>query len=171
MKRNRKICIFAVVTVCMAMLLSISAFAADKLDQNMSGADMTLGERFSYAMQGSATGMIMVFAVLGLLAIIVALAGKLLGPKTNNDEAKSEEKKAPAPKPAPAKKDPAPSVKAPAAPVAPAAPAVSDDGAVLAAITAAISVMIENGEYKNEFVGGFRVVSFKRSSNGAWNRK
>ena len=31
--------------------------------------------------------------------------------------------------------------------------------------------MIESGDYKNEFVGGFRVVSFKRSTNGAWNKK
>ena len=53
---------------------------------------------------------------------------------------------------------------------APAAQA-SDDGELAAVITAAIAAMIESGDYKNEFVGGFRVVSFKRSTQSAWNRK
>ena len=42
---------------------------------------------------------------------------------------------------------------------------------MFAAITAAIAAMIESGDYGNEFAGGFRVVSFKRSTKGAWNRK
>ena len=50
-------------------------------------------------------------------------------------------------------------------------PVAADDGELIAVITAAIAAMIESGEYKDQFVGGFRVVSFKRSSSGAWNRK
>ena len=46
-----------------------------------------------------------------------------------------------------------------------------DDGEIVAVITAAVAAMIESSEYKNEFVGGFRVVSFKRSEKTAWNRK
>ena len=48
---------------------------------------------------------------------------------------------------------------------------VQDDGELIAVITAAIAATIESSEYKNEFVGGFRVVSFKRSEKTAWNRK
>ena len=46
-----------------------------------------------------------------------------------------------------------------------------DDGELVAVITAAVAAMIESSEYKNEFAGGFRVVSFKRSEKTAWNRK
>ena len=63
---------------------------------------------------------------------------------------------------------------APAEPVAPATPApveAQDDGELAAVITAAIAAMIDSSEYKNEFVGGFRVVSFKRSTQSAWNKK
>jgi sodium pump decarboxylase gamma subunit len=48
---------------------------------------------------------------------------------------------------------------APAAEPAPAAP-VADDGAIVAAITAAISAQLESEGY----TGGFRVVSFKRAT-------
>ena len=59
--------------------------------------------------------------------------------------------------------------KAPEAP-APVVQTVEDDGAVIAAITAAISAMLaaENGD--SAYQGGFRVVSFKRSNRGTpWN--
>jgi len=49
--------------------------------------------------------------------------------------------------------------------------AVQDDGELIAVITAAVAAMIESGDYKDEFAGGFRVVSFKRSAQSAWNRK
>ena len=57
------------------------------------------------------------------------------------------------------------------APAAAAAESVQDDGELVAVITAAIAAMIESGDYKDEFKGGFRVVSFKRSAQSAWNRK
>ena len=74
MKTNKKICAFLLVSALLMSLFTVSAFAAEKLDQNMSGADMTPGERLEYALQGTVTGMVMVFAVLGLLWGIVALS-------------------------------------------------------------------------------------------------
>ncbi len=198
MKTTQKIRIFALVTALLMMILCVGVCATDaaaapevsenegqldhtettgtadekdteegKLDQNMSGADMSMSERFGYALQGTATGMLMVFAVLTLLAIIVAITGKLLGPKSAKKVEKKMVKESTTAVPesgSPRAFDiPAPQV----APVE----SVQDDRELAAVITAAIAAMIESGDYKNEFVGGFRVVSFKRSSTGAWNRK
>ena len=107
------------------------------------------------------TGMVMVFSVLGLLAVIITLSKVFLYDIPNK---KKEKNKAAHTAPA------APATPAPVA-VAEEAPAATDDGELAAVITAAIAAMIESGEYKNEFVGGFRVVSFKKSTNSAWNRK
>ena len=79
------------------------------------------------------------------------------------NKGKKENKNAPVPAPAAAP-----------APVAEPAPVIeesADDGELAAVITAAIAAMLDSEEYKNEFVGGFRVVSFKRSEKTAWNRK
>ena len=169
MKLNKKIRIFALVTAVIACLSTVTAFAADKLDKNMAGEGMSFAERFEFALQGTATGMLMVFAVLGLLGGIVALSKVILHdiPAKNQEKANAE-KSAPAPV---AKQEKAvePVAQEASAPVAEAS--AQDDGELLAVITAAISAMIDSGECKNEFVGGFRVVSFKRSSEGAWNRK
>ena len=74
MKKIRR-CAASVIALTLVLgLFTLTALAADKLDQNMSGADMTFGERFEYAMQGTVTGMLMVFAVLGLLFGIVTLS-------------------------------------------------------------------------------------------------
>ena len=48
--------------------------ASGKLDQNLSGEDMGFGERLEYALQGTVTGLLMVFAVLGLLFGIISLS-------------------------------------------------------------------------------------------------
>jgi hypothetical protein len=65
MKLNKKIRIFALVTAVIACLSTVTAFAADKLDKNMAGEGMSFAERFEFALQGTATGMLMVFAVQG----------------------------------------------------------------------------------------------------------
>ena len=164
MKTNKKICAFLLVSALLISLFTVSAFAAEKLDQNMSGADMTPGERLEYALQGTVTGMVMVFAVLGLLWGIVALSKVVfydIPKKKANAEKKSASDAVQAPVQAPAQ--------APVAPVA--QPEAQDDAELAAVITAAIAAMIESGDYQNEFVGGFRVVSFKRSSARAWNKK
>ena len=162
MKTNKKICAFLLVSALLISLFTVSAFAAEKLDQNMSGADMTFGERLEYAMQGTVTGMLMVFAVLGLLWGIVALS-KVVFYDIPKKKANAEKKSATNAQAAEA---------APVQASAPTAqPEAQDDAELAAVITAAIAAMIESGDYQNEFVGGFRVVSFKRSSARAWNKK
>lgn len=164
MKTSKKIRIIALLTVLIVALSAIGASAAEKLDQNMSGADMTFGERFEYALQGTATGMLMVFAVLGLLWGIVSLS-KLFLYDLPNKKAENKKKKRAS---ALASSD---VVSAPEIVPEEMSESYEDEGEIAAVITAAIAAMIESGDYKNEFAGGFRVVSFKRSSNSAWNRK
>lgn len=94
-------------------------------------------------------GMVAIFAVLSLLWLVIEILHRALSEKK-----KTAEKAAPAPA-APvaevAKPDPIVSQ--------PSCEAQADDGALIAAITAAISAaMAEDG-----YTGGFRVVSFKRA--------
>ena len=169
MKNLKKLCIFVILSLIVCMAFATVAFATEtateaatdvKLDMDMKPE--SFGERLEIALQGTVTGMVMVFAVLGLLAVIITLSKVVLYDIPNR---KKENKKSP-------------SVAVPASPVSPApvavaeeAPAATDDGELAAVITAAIAAMIDSGEYKNEFVGGFRVVSFQKSANSAWNRK
>ncbi len=165
MKRSKKIRIFAFLTAIIVMLFSITASAAEKLDQNIHGGDMSFGERMEYALQGTVTGMLMVFSVLALLWGIVSLSKVVfydLANRSKKDKPKSKK----------GKKSPVEEVNEKAEPSTPAAiTPEQDDGEIAAVITAAIAAMLDSEEYKNEFVGGFRVVSFKRSTERAWNKK
>ena len=180
MRKNVKLCIFALVFTLLLTMFSVTAFAADeskavandaaneavteddgKLDMN--DKPESFGKRAEIALQGTATGMVMVFAVLGLLAVIVTLSKVVCYDIPNKKKEKAKAAHAPAAAPAPSVKT---VQEAPAA-VQP----VTDDGELIAVITAAVAAVIESSEYKNEFVGGFRVVSFKKSTNSAWNRK
>jgi hypothetical protein len=58
----------------------------------------------------------------------------------------------------------------PVAEVTPAASVGGNDDELIAVITAAIAAYIASEE-PEAYQGGFRVVSFKRSTQGAWNRK
>ena len=81
MKNFKKIAIFLVVALVIFSVLPITAFAQEtstttdgavdsgKLDMNLKPESFE--ERLEYALQGTATGMIMVFAVLGLLCLIL----------------------------------------------------------------------------------------------------
>ena len=181
MKFNKKIRIFALVCALFVLLFTVAALATDadatvendttieteqasnKLDMDMKPE--SFNERLEIALQGTVTGMLMVFAVLGLLFGIVSLSKVFLYdiPNREKNKGKKENKNAPVPAPAAAP-----------APVAEPAPVIeesADDGELAAVITAAIAAMLDSEEYKNEFVGGFRVVSFKRSANSAWNKK
>lgn len=112
---------------------------------------MTFAERSKEALTMVIMGMVMVFLVLAIIMLVLMIMERVFAGKTA--------------KPAAPKAEPAPRAETPVAPVVP----VSDDGAVIAAITAAISVMLaeENG---GNPTGGFRVVSFKRSGSGTpWN--
>lgn len=179
MKNIKKICIFLVFVLVVCSLLSVTAFASEaqteaeadggKLDMNLKPESFE--ERLEYALQGTATGMVMVFAVLGLLTLILYGSKYVFYdiPNRNKERAREVEREASviAAQPVAAEKAPV----AQPAPVQASAEETMDDGELAAVITAAIAAMLESEEYKNEFVGGFRVVSFKRSTQGAWNRK
>lgn len=169
MKNLKKICIFTVIAIILCSVLSLAVFAEGDASEATSGKlDMNLkpesfGERLEYALQGTVVGMLMIFGVLTALTLIM-YGSKYIFYDIPNKRAqiKSAESQAPT-----------------SEPIAQESAAVSentaayaqDDGELAAVITAAIAAMIESGDYKGEFVGGFRVVSFNRSTNGAWNQK
>ena len=95
-------------------------------------------------------GMVAIFAVLALLWLVIEILHRAL---TGQTATKVQEKKEPKPQRV------TPQKPAPVVTPAPAAP-VTDDGALIAAITAAITA----ARAEDGYTGGFRVVSFKRSS-------
>lgn len=184
MRLLRKISIFILISLILCSVLSLNVFATEadsqtsaeqttdavdnssKLDMNMSGADLTMGERVSYALQGTVTGVLMVFAVLGLLAAIVSLSKVIFYDIPNKKAAKEKAEREAAQNtvlletqnivesPVPASEEQA-----------------TNDTELAAVITAAIAALLQTEEYANEFKSGFRVVSFKRvNTNGAWNK-
>ena len=181
MKNLKKLCIFVILTLVVCMAFATVAFAADAANESVTEAsnklDMDLkpesfGERAEIALQGTVTGMLMVFSVLGLLAIIMTLS-KIVFYDMPNKKKEREKKKRELSKSVPEApvEAPAPKTEVIIPKEEPVACETADDGEIVAVITAAIAAMIESGEYKNEFVGGFRVVSFKRSTSSAWNKK
>ena len=158
MKTSKKVCLFALTTSVLTLIPTVVAFAEDK---GLDGGELTFAERASYALQGTVTGMVMVFAVLALLWAVVAISKIVFYdiPHRNANKAAKVNKA-----------DPEPEI---TAEISESILAIheANDGELIAVITAAVAAMIESGEYKDEFAGGFRVVSFKRSSSGAWNRK
>ena len=117
---------------------------------------MNLSDRIGYALQRTLIGLIIVFGVLAVIWLVLSLFKVIFykDPNKKTAEKKPEPKPIAAPAPTPA---PAPVAVQP----------VQDDGAVIAAIVAAISAM-RNDE---GITDGFRVVSFKRGSNKPWNTK
>ena len=109
-------------------------------------AEMTFSERLSTAGIVSLQGMLTIFLVLSILWGSVELMHYVLVGRKEKAQMKAQ---------TPAEvATPAPVAESEPAPVA-----VSDDGAIVAAITAAISAQLASEGY----MGGFRVVSFKRS--------
>ena len=173
MKIMKKIGIFALVVILLFSVMSISVFAAGDGAENGAEADSgkldmglnpeSFGDRLGYAVQGTVTGILMVFAVLTLLTLIL-YASKLVfydipNKKSEKAIAARNEKK-PETVIEDTKNEDETSYET-----------QTDDGELVAVITAAVAAMIESSEYKNEFAGGFRVVSFKRNEKTAWNRK
>ena len=104
--------------------------------------NLAFGERASTAGIVTLQGMLTIFLVLSILWGAIEIMHRVL----HKDKKET-------------KKDPAPAA-APAPVVTPAPVEVQDDGAIVAAITAAIMAMrSENGESS-----AFRVVSFKRTN-------
>lgn len=116
---------------------------------------MSFSERASEALTMVVLGMLMIFAVLATIMAVLMIMERIFARKSADGEAKKAE-----PVAAPKKPEPV---------AQPVVAAAEDDGAVIAAITAAISVMLaESGDAT--YQGGFRVVSFKRSArNTPWN--
>ena len=180
MKIIKKIGVFAIVFILLFSMASIAVSAADPSSGDAaSGSDSSklemglkpegLSDRIEYAVQGTVTGILMVFAVLTLLTLILYGSKYIFYDIPNKAKERARDaENAGSIQPA----EPIVATAPAAVPEsAPAPVAVQDDGELAAVITAAIAAMIESGDYKNEFVGGFRVVSFKRSTNTAWNRK
>ncbi len=112
----------------------------------------SFSEKLSTGLTVFALGMITVFAVLIILWGVLALF-KVIFYHEKEPTTMKEPENVPV------------AVSAPAA-----APVVeNDDGALVAAITAAIAAYTADDE---SFAGGFRVVSFRRSSNASpWNKR
>ncbi|MCD7711369.1 MAG: OadG family protein [Firmicutes bacterium] len=126
------------------------------LDANADGAEelATVGEKATTALQVFLLGLGTVFVVLIILYIVITLMGKIF---YHDDKKKAT--KAAVPEPA-----------AEAVALENAVPEQeTDDGELVAVITAAIAAFSEAGG--GESVPGFRVVSFKRASTATpWNR-
>ena len=110
----------------------------------------SFADRTAEALRMVLMGMVMIFLVLSIIMLVLMLMERVFA-------------KAPKEKPAteaPKKVEPAP------APVV----QTQDDGAVIAAITAAISAVLAAENGTETYEGGFRVVSFKRSTRkSTWN--
>ena len=119
------------------MFRSITNLASLATDVNLE----TLGDKAMFALENSVLGLLIVFSVLAVLFIVVRIVAGVFGAKSE----KKAVEKAPAPTPTPT----------------PAPAPITDDGEIIAAITAARSLMLE-AEGKDP--RGFRVVSFRRSS-------
>ena len=171
MKNLKKICIFAVIAIILCSVLSLAVFAegdayeatSEKLDMNLKPE--SFGERLEYALQGTVVGMLMIFGVLTTLTLIM-YGSKYIFYDIPNKKAQNSDSESQTASPASEAV-----AQAPVLSTEPVAAYAQDDGELAAVITAAIAAMIESGDYKGEFVGGFRVVSFKRSTTGAWNKK
>lgn len=115
-------------------------------------SELPMNERLSEAGIMVVKGMLMVFAVLATLMLVLMLMERIFVKKPAPKKAESAPAPAVAPAPAP---EPEPTV-------------VEDDGAIVAAITAAIAVVLADEGNTD----GFRVVSFKRADKrSAWNTK
>ncbi len=163
--------------LCNVLLKALDSYTGSELDMSVSELGFTvlspkymapvesteaeedLGGPFSVARLTKAglmllQGMGMVFLVLAILWIVLILFKKIF----SKDEAKKTKDA----------KDIAPVTVEPTQPVA---PAPTDDGQLIAVITAAVAAAIESDEdLTNQFAGGFRVVSFKKKNGKtSWN--
>lgn len=112
---------------------------------------MGLSDRIGYALQRTLIGLIIIFGVLAVIWLVLSLFKVIFYKDPNKKSAEKKVEKTPDPVPAPV---PVQTVEA------------EDDGAVIAAIVAAVSAM----RSEQGITDGFRVVSFKRGTNKPWNK-
>lgn len=123
--------------------------------------EYTLGERFSYAGEMTLLGMLMIFAVLGVLWGILAMFKVVFSGSTKKVKTKAPDAVASAVAEAAAASA--------EVEVAPVAVAESSDEELVAILTAAVAAYM-GSEEAPAFTGGFRVVSFRRVGTGrSWN--
>ena len=112
----------------------------------------SFADRTAEALRMVLMGMVMIFLVLSIIMLVLMLMERIFA-KASKEKPVTEAPKAVEPAPAPA-----PVVQ------------TQDDGAVIAAITAAISAVLAAENGTETYEGGFRVVSFKRSTRkSTWN--
>ena len=141
MRKNKIISVSALIAI-LSCVLGISSFAADAADKVIK----PFGERTAEALGNLVLGMVVVFSVMAILAVILTFTGKFFAAQ---DKKAAEQKKAEAP-----------------APVVEEAPA-SNDEEIVAAITAAITCVLASEGIP---APAFRVVSFKKANTKrSWN--
>ena len=123
--------------------------------ENLGGAFSP--ERLELAGQMTLLGMVMIFAVLGLLWGVLVVFQRIMTRDTAN----------------PAEAPKAASAPAPVAEAVPVTAVSNDDEVIAAVIAAAVAAyMADEGNTEAAYNGGFRVVSFRRVQGGkAWNSK
>lgn len=126
---------------------------------NLLSDTLSWGDRLNYMGVGVLMGVVVVFAVLALLWLILEIFGAVA--RRGQSAPSAPKVQAPAPAPAPVVEP---------TPVEPVAPVAGDDE-IVAAITAALAVYLEEAKASSPSVSGFRVVSFKKVGNSAhWNQ-
>lgn len=117
----------------------------------------TFGDRAAYALSHTGVGMLIIFAVLAVIWAVLAVFKVIFAGKTDKKEKAAE---LPEKKPEVVPPAATPIVQAPV-------PASSSDEEIVAAITAAITLMRE----AEGTTGTFRVVSFRRTGGARpWNQ-
>ncbi|MBQ7324255.1 MAG: OadG family protein [Clostridia bacterium] len=129
---------------------------------NLLSDTLSWGDRLNYMGIGVLMGIVVIFAVLALLWLILEVFGAVA---RRGQEAPAK----------PKVQTPAPVVETPAAPVQQTAPMQqapsAGDDEIVAAITAALAVYLEEAKASSHSINGFRVVSFKKVGTAAhWNQ-
>lgn len=126
---------------------------------NLLSDTLSWGDQLNYMGTGVLMGVVVVFSVLALLWLILEAFGAVARRGQSVPAA------------------PVPTTVAKAAPAAPitqtvtAAPATTSDDEIVAAITAALAVYLEEAKATSPTINGFRVVSFKKVGTAAhWNQ-
>ena len=119
---------------------------------NLLSDTLSWGDRLNYMWVGVLVGMLVVFSVLALLWLILEAFGAVARKRKKADK-------------------PAPAVVAPAPAPVPETASTENDEEIVAAITAALAVYMEEVKATNPSINGFRVVSFKKvGSTAHWNQ-
>lgn len=134
---------------------------------NLLSDTLSWGDRFNYMGIGVLVGILVVFSVLALLWLILELFGAIARRGQTKSTAQKSEKLAPKAEPM----TPAPVAPVVEAPVLQEESVVMSDDEIVAAITAALAVYLEEAGASAPSINGFRVVSFKKVGNAAhWNQ-